>query len=113
MAHSFWARRTKATSATPRRTGWDGRGIDGARLEDRPRTVSGGMEPRLQAAGRLRLGADIATHALTVLRLFANQLMVMKDSRMLGSGLTAQVLDDPQRASTQLLVSFVMPVWPK
>ena len=45
-----------------------------------------------------------------VARLLAHRLMVMKDGRVVESGLTDQVLDDPQHPYTQTLVASVLPV---
>ena len=117
--------------------------IDAARVDDRPRAFSGGMQQRLQIARnlvtgprlvfmdeptggldvsvqarlldllrglvrRLGLSAVIVTHDLAVVRLLADRLMVMKDGHVVEDGLTDQVLDDPQHAYTQLLVSSVL-----
>jgi putative phosphonate transport system ATP-binding protein len=57
----------------------------------------------------LGLSVVIVTHDLAVVRLLAHRLLVMKDGRVVESGLTDQVLDDPQHAYTQLLVSSVLP----
>lgn len=54
------------------------------------------------------LSAIIVTHDLAVVRLLADRLMVMKEGQAVESGLTDQVLDDPQHAYTQLLVSSVL-----
>lgn len=125
---------------------WLGRvEIDPARIDDRPRQFSGGMQQRLQIARNLVTGprlvfmdeptggldvsvqarlldllrglvremglsAVIVTHDLAVVRLLADRLMVMKDGRVVEQGLTDQVLDDPQHAYTQLLVSSVLQV---
>ncbi|MFN7269098.1 MAG: phosphonate C-P lyase system protein PhnK [Cereibacter sp.] len=56
------------------------------------------------------LSAIIVTHDLAVVRLLADRLMVMKSGRVVEQGLTDQVLDDPQHAYTQLLVSSVLQV---
>jgi len=56
----------------------------------------------------LSLAAIIVTHDLAVARLLAHQLMIMKEGRVVESGLTDQVLDDPQHPYTQLLVSSVL-----
>ena len=56
------------------------------------------------------LSAIIVTHDLAVVRLLADRLMVMKDGRVVETGLTDQVLDDPQHAYTQLLVASVLQV---
>ncbi|MEZ5667777.1 MAG: phosphonate C-P lyase system protein PhnK [Alphaproteobacteria bacterium] len=50
----------------------------------------------------------IVTHDLAVVRLLADRLMVMRHGRIVESGLTDQVLDDPQHPYTQLLVSSVL-----
>jgi putative phosphonate transport system ATP-binding protein len=58
----------------------------------------------------LGLSVIIVTHDLAVVRLLANRLMVMKSGHVVEQGLTDQVLDDPQHAYTQLLVSSVLQV---
>ncbi|WP_278877106.1 phosphonate C-P lyase system protein PhnK [Paracoccus yeei] len=58
----------------------------------------------------LSLSVVIVTHDLAVVRLLADRLMVMKSGRVVETGLTDQVLDDPQHAYTQLLVSSVLQV---
>ena len=83
-------------------------------LMDEP---TGGLDVSVQARlldllrGLVRdmgLSAVIVTHDLAVVRLLAHRLMVMKDGRVVEEGLTDQVLDDPQHAYTQLLVSSVL-----
>ena len=56
----------------------------------------------------LSLSAVIVTHDLGVARLLADRLIVMKNGRIVEAGITDQVLDDPQDAYTQLLVSAVL-----
>lgn len=56
----------------------------------------------------LQLAAVIVTHDLAVARLLAHRLLVMKDGAVVEQGLTDRVLDDPQHAYTQLLVSSVL-----
>ena len=56
------------------------------------------------------LSAIVVTHDLAVVRLLADRLMVMKSGHVVEAGLTDQVLDDPQHAYTQLLVSSVLQV---
>ncbi|MGF1703089.1 phosphonate C-P lyase system protein PhnK [Photobacterium makurazakiensis] len=56
----------------------------------------------------LELAVVIVTHDLAVARLLAHRLMVMKQSKVVETGLTDQVLDDPQHPYTQLLVSSVL-----
>ena len=50
----------------------------------------------------------IVTHDLAVARLLADRLMVMRRGEVVETGLTDQVLDDPQHHYTQLLVSSVL-----
>lgn len=80
---------------------------------------TGGLDVSVQArlldlirglVRELGLSAIIVTHDLAVVRLLADRLMVMKSGRVVESGLTDQVLDDPQHAYTQLLVSSVLQV---
>ena len=56
----------------------------------------------------LALAAIVVTHDLGVARLLAHRLLVMRRGEVVESGLTDQVLDDPQDAYTQLLVSSVI-----
>ena len=57
---------------------------------------------------QMRIAVVLVTHDLAVARLLAHRLLVMKDGRVVESGLTDQVLDDPQHPYTQLLVSSVL-----
>ena len=45
---------------------------------------------------------------LAVARLLASRMMVMQRGRVVESGLTDQVLDDPQHPYTQLLVASIL-----
>lgn len=83
-------------------------------LMDEP---TGGLDVSVQArlldlirnlVRELGLSVIIVTHDLGVVRLLADRLMVMKEGDVIESGLTDQVLDDPQHAYTQLLVSSVL-----
>lgn len=80
---------------------------------------TGGLDVSVQArlldllrelVRELDLSAIIVTHDLAVVRLLADRLMVMKDGHVVETGLTDQVLDDPQHEYTQLLVSSVLQV---
>ncbi len=51
------------------------------------------------------LAAIIVTHDLAVARLLAHRLMVMRHGRVIETGVTDQVLDDPREPYTQLLVA--------
>ncbi|MDQ0644782.1 phosphonate C-P lyase system protein PhnK [Microbacterium murale] len=56
----------------------------------------------------LGLAVVIVTHDLAVARLISHRTLVMKDGAVVESGLTDRVLDDPQAAYTQLLVSSIL-----
>jgi putative phosphonate transport system ATP-binding protein len=57
---------------------------------------------------RLNIAVVLVTHDIAVARLLAHRIMVMQGGRVVETGLTDQVLDDPQHAYTQLLVSSVL-----
>ena len=78
---------------------------------------TGGLDVSVQArlldllrdlVRRLDLAVIVVTHDLGVARLLADRLMVMRSGRVVETGLTDQVLDDPQHSYTQLLVSAVL-----
>ncbi|WOA52245.1 phosphonate C-P lyase system protein PhnK [Dickeya solani] len=56
----------------------------------------------------LGLAVVIVTHDLGVARLLAHRLLVMREGKVVESGLTDRVLDDPHHPYTQLLVSSVL-----
>jgi len=56
----------------------------------------------------LSLSAVVVTHDLAVVRLISHRLLVMRQGKVVESGLTDQVLDDPHHPYTQLLVSSVI-----
>lgn len=58
----------------------------------------------------LNLAVILVTHDMAVARLMADRLMVMKGGRVVETGLTDQVLDDPQHPYSQLLVSSVLQI---
>jgi putative phosphonate transport system ATP-binding protein len=91
-------------------------------LVSRPRLVlmdepTSGLDVSVQArlldlirllVARMHLSALIVTHDLGVARLLAHRTLVMREGRIVEQGLTDRVLDDPQHAYTQLLVSSVV-----
>ena len=93
-------------------------------LVTRPRLVfmdepTGGLDVSVQArlldllrglVADLRMSVVIVTHDLAVARLLSDRMMVMKDGRVVESGLTDRVLDDPLEPYTQLLVSSILQV---
>ena len=60
--------------------------------------------------GSLGIGVVLVTHDIAVARLLAARIAVMRRGRVVETGLTDQVLDDPHHEYTQLLVSSVLPV---
>ena len=91
-------------------------------LVSHPRLVfmdepTGGLDVSVQArlldllrglCDELGLAAIVVTHDLGVARLLAHRLIVMRGGTIVETGLTDQVLDDPQHPYTQLLVSSVL-----
>ncbi|MBT7758713.1 MAG: phosphonate C-P lyase system protein PhnK, partial [Rhodospirillaceae bacterium] len=91
-------------------------------LVTKPRLVlmdepTGGLDVSVQArlldllrrlVGELDLAALVVTHDLAVARLLSHRMIVMKEGRIVEQGLTDQILDDPQHAYSQLLVSSIL-----
>jgi putative phosphonate transport system ATP-binding protein len=91
-------------------------------LVTRPRLVfmdepTGGLDVSVQArlldllrglVADLGLAAVVVTHDLGVARLLSHRLLVMRRGEAVETGLTDQVLDDPQHPYTQLLVASVI-----
>jgi putative phosphonate transport system ATP-binding protein len=80
---------------------------------------TGGLDVSVQArlldlirglVRNLNLAAIVVTHDLAVARLLSSRMMVMQKSKVIESGLTDQILEDPQEPYTQLLVSSVLQV---
>ncbi|MBV9220148.1 MAG: phosphonate C-P lyase system protein PhnK [Methylobacteriaceae bacterium] len=93
-------------------------------LVTRPRLVfmdepTGGLDVSVQArlldllrtlAADLDLSVVIVTHDLAVARILSHRIIVMRQGRVIETGLTDQVLDDPHEPYTQLLVSSILQV---
>lgn len=91
-------------------------------LVTKPRLVfmdepTGGLDVSVQArlldmlrtlVSDLGLAAIIVTHDLAVARLLAHRMIVMRRGEIIESGLTDQILDDPQHPYSQLLVSSIL-----
>lgn len=91
-------------------------------LVTRPRLVfmdepTSGLDVSVQArlldllrglVAELGLAVVIVTHDLAVARLLSHRMLVMRQGRVVESGLTDRVLDDPADAYSQLLVSSVL-----
>lgn len=62
----------------------------------------------LEIQHELRTAMIVVTHDLGVIRLLAGRTLVMKYGRVIESGLTDQILEDPQHAYTQRLVASAL-----
>lgn len=78
---------------------------------------TGGLDVSVQAklldlirtlVRKMGLSVVLVTHDLAVARLLAHRLIVMQRGEVVETGLTDQVLDDPQHKYTQLLVSSIL-----
>jgi putative phosphonate transport system ATP-binding protein len=56
----------------------------------------------------LRVAMVVVSHDLGVIRTLTSRTLVMKAGRVVEGGLTDQVLEDPQHAYTQLMVSSIL-----
>ena len=62
----------------------------------------------LEIQQQSRTAMIVVTHDLGVIRLLADRTLVMKYGRVIESGLTDQILEDPQHAYTQRLVASAL-----
>ena len=62
----------------------------------------------LEIQHELNTAMIVVTHDLGVIRLLAGRTLVMKHGRVIESGLTDQILEDPQHAYTQRLVASAL-----
>ncbi len=78
---------------------------------------TGGLDVSVQArlldllrhlVRNLHLSVVLVTHDLSVARLLADRLLVMRNGSVVEEGLADQVLDDPHHPYTQLLVSSIL-----
>ena len=56
----------------------------------------------------LNIAMIVVSHDLSVIRMLTDRTIVMKNGRIVEKGLTDQILQDPQHAYTQLLVSSLL-----
>ena len=56
----------------------------------------------------LGISMIVVSHDLAVIRMLTDRTMVLKNGRVVEAGLTDQILQDPQHAYTQLLVSSLL-----
>lgn len=56
----------------------------------------------------LNISMIVVSHDLSVIRMLTDRTIVMKNGRIVEKGLTDQILQDPQHAYTQLLVSSLL-----
>ncbi len=61
-----------------------------------------------QLQHELGIAMVVVSHDLSVIRMLTNRTLVLKDGRIVEAGLTDQILQDPQHAYTQLLVSSLL-----
>lgn len=57
---------------------------------------------------QLGIAMIVVSHDLSVIRMLTDRTIVMKNGRIVESGLTDQILQDPQHAYSQLLVSSLL-----
>jgi putative phosphonate transport system ATP-binding protein len=79
---------------------------------------TGGLDVSVQArlldllrglVAGMQLSVVLVTHDLAVARLLSHRIMVMQGGEVVETGLTDQVLDDPQHPYSQMLVSSILP----
>jgi len=61
-----------------------------------------------QLQRELGVAMIVVSHDLAVIRMLTDRTLVMKNGRIVEAGLTDQILQDPQHAYTQLLVSSLL-----
>jgi putative phosphonate transport system ATP-binding protein len=61
-----------------------------------------------QIQSELGISMIVVSHDLGVIRMLTDRTLVLKNGRIVESGLTDQILQDPQHAYTQLLVSSLL-----
>ena len=61
-----------------------------------------------QLQRELGISMIVVSHDLAVIRMLTDRTMVLKNGRIVEAGLTDQILQDPQDAYTQLLVSSLL-----
>ncbi len=66
------------------------------------------MDVLRKLVSRFNLSMVLVTHDLAVARMLSHRLYVMKNGRIVESGLSDQILDDPREPYTQLLVSSIL-----
>lgn len=61
-----------------------------------------------QIQRRLKISMLVISHDFSVIRMLTERTYVMKDGRVIESGLTDQVMEDPQHPYTQLLINSML-----